>query len=101
VQVVNNDIGQGKLLSLPPFLKAPLHHTAPVLMRADLYAVHHACVENELRETLIVLASLAVWLLRVLGGLEYAKESLDYMVTVGALNLRLKEQGLTKLSSLI
>lgn len=97
---MNDDIGQGKLLLLSALLEAPLHHTASVLVRADLDAVFYACVEDELSESLIALAAVLVRLLRVLGGLENAQKGLNHMIPVGTL-LNFSLNSLTKLSSFI
>ena len=100
MQVVNDNVSEGKLLLLSALLEAPLHHTAPMLVRAYLYTVIYACVEDELSESLISLTAILVRLLRVLGGLENAQEGLDDMIPVGTL-LNFSLNSLTKLSSLI
>jgi len=43
-----NYVSQGHLLLATPLLKASLHDTATVLVSADLLAVAHASIEDEL-----------------------------------------------------
>ena len=63
---MNDNVSEGKLLLLSALLEASLHHTASMLVRPYLYTVIYACVEDELSEPLISLASILVRLLRVL-----------------------------------
>jgi hypothetical protein len=86
MQIVNYNVSQGKLLSFSSFLKASLHDTATMFMRAYLNAVIDACIENELGKSLILLAAFAIWFLGVLRRFKNAQESLNHMVSVSTLN---------------
>ena len=102
MQVVDYNVGKGQLLGLSALLKASLHNTATMLVGTDFDAIVDAGIENELGESLILLAAFTVGLFWVLRGLEYAQEGLNYMISVSTLfNLYLKSTVLTKLNSLI
>jgi hypothetical protein len=72
-------------LSFAALLKASLHHTTAVLVRADFNAVLDASIENELSEFFIFFTSFTVWLFGILRGLENAQKGLDDMVTMSTL----------------
>lgn len=48
MNAANDDIRKGQLLFDLAFLKASLHHTATMLVRANLITVGHAGIEDEL-----------------------------------------------------
>lgn len=85
MKVVDDHICKVELLLLTALLKAALHNTAAMLVRADLDTVMNACLKDELSEALKALATLLIRLLRVLRCFEDAKEGLDHMVTMGVL----------------
>lgn len=87
MQVVNDHIGKCQLLLLTTFLEAALHHTATMLVRTYLYAVRHASVKDELGKSLEMFTSLTVRLLWILRSLEDAEEGLNYMVSMGTLQI--------------
>lgn len=66
VNMLDNHISQGKFLSLPALLKAPLHHTAAMLVGAYFYAIADASIKYELCEVFKSLSAFNVGLLRVL-----------------------------------
>lgn len=68
------------------FLEATLHDAAPMLMRANLDAVLHTSIEDELGISLKAFTPLNVWLFGVLRSLEDAKESLNHMVSMSVLD---------------
>jgi hypothetical protein len=75
-------ISKGKLLSLSALLKASLHHTAPMLVRANLNTGVHAGFKDELSVLLELLRAFDILIFRVLRCLEDTEEALDYMVAV-------------------
>lgn len=66
MQVVYNNVCEGQLLLFSALLEASLHDTAAVLVRADLDAMVHACIENKLGKPFILFTTFTIRLLRIL-----------------------------------
>jgi len=82
VDTADDDICQSELLGHEALLKAALHHTAAVLVRADLITVIHASLEDELCVGSKVLSPWAVGLLRRVRSFESQQKGLDHVVAI-------------------
>ena len=94
LNVVDDVVRELELLGSGALFEAPLHHTAAVLVLADLDAVLHASVEDELGVLAGELAAVQVLVGWAVGGFEDHEEGLDHVVAVhvhGQLNYALVE----------
>ena len=82
MDAADNDVCEGKLLVAESLLEAPLHDTATMFVRANLVAVGHASLEDELGVVSEGSGALLVGLLWSVRGLEGKKEGLDDVVAV-------------------
>jgi hypothetical protein len=85
MQVEDDHISECQLLLLSSLFQASLHHTAAMLVRADLNAILHACFKDELGEALKSFATLDIGLLRVLRCLKDTEEGLYHVISVSVL----------------
>ena len=85
-QVSDDDVCEFALLALATLLQAALHDAASVFVRSYQPAILHAGLENELSVQVKALTSNQVVILRHVRGLENAKKSLNYVVSVRILN---------------
>ena len=83
VNATDDHVSQGEFLLAESLLKASLHDTAAMFVRADLVTVGHTSLEDELSVSSIGSGALLVWLFGDFRGLESEKEGLNDMVAVG------------------
>ena len=76
------DIRKGQFLPHETLLKASLHYTATVFIRANLVAIVHAGAVYELCVGGVLLGPWQVRLFWFITGLEGQKEGLDHVVTI-------------------
>lgn len=82
VDATDDHVSECQLLSDETLLKAALHDTTSMLIRANLITVGHAGTKDELRVCSIILSTCTVSLLWSIRCLESQKESLDHMVAI-------------------
>ena len=85
VHVLDNVVGQFKLLCSGSFLQASLHDTATMFVHSDVHTVFDAGIENKLSVLGGELTSGQVLFLRRVRSFEDHKESLDDMIAVHVL----------------